>query len=190
MPSTKTSTYNIHTHMNIITNIKEFVFKQIQKRNTRSEAIYPDYSSISKVLILFESDVLERNVQLKQLVKEIQADGKTVTAWGYVPKKDIVSGVLRDYRVLGLKDVNFLEVPKEYEKQDIQNEHFDLLIDLNMNDLLPLRYLAMYANADFRAGKLEPQPYVHDFMIDVQGNDDPAYLFDQILAFLKKVKAG
>lgn len=173
--------------MNVAETIKEFVFKQVEKRHPRSEAFFSNYWNCKKVLILFESDFLERNLAIKQLIKEIAADGKTVTAWGYIDKPDITSAILRDYRVLGSKDCNLLEVPRDYERQDIRAEHFDLLIDLNVHNLLPLRYLTLFADADFRCGKLEPEPYVHDFMIDCGENDDPTYLLDQIITFLRGI---
>ena len=168
-------------------NIKEIIFKQVQKRHPR-QPHYQSYKSAKKILILFESDLLERNVQIKALIRQLQDDGKEVTAWGYVAKKQIESGVLRDYRVLGLNDFNFWGVPQEYERQDIARDHYDLLINLNVNNLLAIRYLSLYADADFRAGQETEEPYLNDFMINTMGDNNPAFLFDQIIHYLKQVE--
>ena len=93
--------------------LRERVFRRAQRNNLPSQVVFPSYANIRKVFILFESDVLERNSQIKQLVRELQSDGKTVTAWGFVDKKQVNSAILRDYRILGRQDVNLMGKPKE-----------------------------------------------------------------------------
>lgn len=175
--------------MNILTQIRELVFRQVAKRAAKREPVFPAYADVKRILILFESDYLERNLPIKEIIKELQADGKVVTAWGYLDKNNCQTAVLRDYRVISNKDCTFLLQPRDYERQDIAQEQYDLLIDLNIHNLLPLRYLALYANCTFRAGKAEQQPYVHDFMVDVKDNDDPCYLAYQILLYLKQINS-
>lgn len=170
--------------------VKEMAFRYNQKRVPKQEVIFPSYAKIKKVLILFESDFLERNSQLKQLVKEIQMDGKVVTAWGYSNKKQTTSAILRDYRVIGQKDFTWYDKPKDYEIQDLQNEHFDLLINLNVNNLRQLRYLSLYADADFRAGLMTEEPYESNFMVIVPEEErNIVYLFDQIMKYIRRINA-
>lgn len=173
--------------MKIIENIKELIFKQVQKRHPHTPR-YQSYRSAQRILILFESDLLERNMQIKALIRQLKDDGKDVTAWGYVAKKKVESAVLRDYRVLGMEDFTYWGLPKDYERADIARERFDILLDLNTNDLLPLRYLSVYAQADFKAGVEREEPYLSDFMINTQGDNNPAFLFDQILHYIKQVE--
>lgn len=190
---------------------RQIIFDYIFKRRPKRTPVYHSYRSARRILILFESDLLERNVQLKALVKQLKADGKDVTAWGFVPgKKAATSAILRDYRVLAEQDFTFWGWPQEGTKADISREEFDLLIDLNVSQLRPLRYLSIYANADFRCGMQTEAPYLSDFMIDLSGVEapeaapevaenktaaevvestiNPAYLFDQILHYLKLVE--
>jgi len=103
----------------------------------------------------------------------------------------VVSAILRDYRVLGTQDVNFLGKPKEHELKDLELEHFDLLISLNVNNIMPLRYLNLYANADFRVGMVTQEPYESDFMVAVPDDQrNLVYLFDQIMIYLRKINAA
>lgn len=171
--------------------LRERAFRHAQKKNGPHQAFFPNYKNIRKVFILFESDLLERNSQVKQLVKELQADGKTVTAWGFVDKKQITSAILRDYRVLGTQDINFLGKPKEHELKDLGMEHFDLLINLDVNRIMPIRYLSLYANADFRVGMVTDEPYENDFMVAVPEEErNLVYLFDQLMLYLRKINAA
>lgn len=175
----------------MLDNLRESAFRRAQKKHPQPQILFPSYANIKRVFILFESDVLERNSQIKQLVRELQADGKTITAWGFVDKKEVTSGILRDYRVLGRQDVNFLGKPKDHELQDLRNEHFDLLISLNVNNIMPLRYLSLYANADFRVGMVTDEPYENNFMVAVPDDKkDLVYLFDQIMIYLRKINAA
>lgn len=168
--------------------LKEFIYRQVQKRHPHA-ARYQSYRSAKRILLLFESEPIERNLQIKALIKQMQEDGKEVVAWGYVNKKQPESAVLRDYRVLAQQDFNIWGLPKEYERQDLTREHYDMLIDLNVNNLLPLRYLNLYANVDFRAGRQTDEPYLNDFMIDIKAEKNPAFLFDQIIHYLKQIES-
>ena len=171
--------------------LRERVFRRAQRNTLPSQVVFPSYANIRKVFILFESDVLERNSQIKQLVRELQSDGKTVTAWGFVDKKQVNSASLRDYRILGRQDVNLMGKPKDHELQDLRSEHFDLLISLNMNNIMPLRYLSLFADADFRVGMVTNEPYENNFMVAVPDDQkNLVYLFDQLMLYLRKINAA
>ena len=195
-------------------NIKESIFRYKCSRQQKQEprtAVYHSYRTIRRILLLFESDLLERNVQTKALIKQLQQDGKEVTAWGFVPGKKVAqSAILRDYRVLAQQDFTRWGWPQEQQIKDLQLEEYDLLIDLNVSQLLPLRYLALYARADFRCGMHTPAPCLADMQIDLAHADvpeaapeqaenktaaevvnsaiNPAYLFDQILHYLQTIE--
>lgn len=173
--------------MSIKDKIKEMIFRRVRKRHPHAPR-YQSYRSAKRVLILFESEQQEINVQTKALIKQLKEDGKEVTAWGFVPEKQApTSAILRDYRVLAAQDYNRWGLPQEQTQTDLSREHFDLLIDLNMKEYRELRYLNMLANVDFRAGKLTDEGLC-DFMIDVKDEDNPAFLFDQIVHYLKAVE--
>lgn len=173
--------------------------------------VYHSYRTVHRILLLFESDLLERNVQIKALIKQLQQDGKEVTAWGFVPGKKVAqSAILRDYRVLAQQDFTSWGWPQEQQIKDLQLEEYDLIIDLNVSQLLQLRYLSFYARADFRCGMLTSAPCLADFQIDLTHTNapeaapeqpenktaaevvnsaiNPAYLFDQILHYLQTIE--
>ena len=195
-------------------NIKEYIFRykyRSQMKKQPRTPVYHSYRTVRRILLLFESDLLERNVQTKALIKQLQQDGKEVTAWGFVPGKKVAqSAILRDYRVLAQQDFTRWGWPQEQQIKDLQLEEYDLLIDLNVSQLLPLRYLSLYARADFRCGMLTPAPCLADFQIDLTHTNvpeaapeqpenktaaevvnsaiNPAYLFDQILHYLQTIE--
>lgn len=167
--------------------IQAIIFRIVQKKHPRTPR-YHSYRSAKRILLLFESDMQERNVQVKTLVKQLQKDGKEVSAWGYVDKNTAESAVLRDYRVLSKQNFNIWGLPNEDIRQDISRERYDILIDMNINDILPLKYISLYAEADFRAGKQTEEPFRNDFMIQIGNESNPAFLFDQIIHYLKTIE--
>ena len=80
-------------------NISQYIFRRKASKLKR-ESKYHSFADTRTILILFESEYQERHTQVKQLIKELQKEGKEVTAWGYVDKKQAVTAVLRDFRVL------------------------------------------------------------------------------------------
>lgn len=173
--------------------IKEKVFNYYQKKQPTRTKHFRNYNDIRRILILFESDWLERHLQVKQLIREMQGDGKEVVAWGYVNKVDRQTPILRDFRVFGKKEINWFERPKTDVLTDFMREEFDVLIDLTIHPVLPLRYMALYAKADCKLGKAQPDlaKYLHDFMINLpEGQEDAAYLFDQIKHYLTTIQTA
>lgn len=174
-------------------NIRNLYFSYRLKKRPQRRVIYHNYDDIRSVLILFESDLLERHLQVRQLIKELQKEGREVTAWGYVDKKEALTPVLRDFRVLSNRELNLMNAPKKTILEELERMHFDLVIDLTIHpDILPLRYLLMTADADIKAGRGGyPQPYLHDLLIDMRPSEnDAAFLFDQIIKYLKIIRSA
>lgn len=173
--------------------IKERLFNYYQKRQPARTKKFRNFNDICKILILFESDWLERHLQVKQLIRELQEEGKDVVAWGYVNKADRQTPILRDFRVFGKKEINWFERPQSDVLTDFMRDEYDVLIDLTIHPVLPLRYMALYAKADCKIGKSQPdmQNYLHDLMISLpEEQEDAAYLFDQIKHYLQTIQTA
>lgn len=170
--------------------ISERIFNYYLHKQKKTQHCFPHWDAVTTVLLLFESDITEKNLQVKQLIKELQQQNKEVTAWGYVDSKNALSAILRDYRILSRRDTNLFDKPKDAHLKDLSRMHFDIVIDLSLHDLLPLRYLLMFANADFKAGRQTVEPYLADFMVATKEGDDPAFLFDQITYYLTNIQSN
>ena len=171
-------------------NLKEKIFNYHLRKHKHHHCAFPQWDKAKSILLLFESDITEKNLQIKQLVKELQQQGKDVTAWGYVDQKNALSAILRDYRILARRDTNLFDKPKEIHLRDLSHIHFDIVIDLSLKNILPLRYLMLLADADFKAGRQTEEPYLADFMVMTNEETDPAFLFDQILHYLQNIKSN
>ena len=175
--------------------IKQFIFNYLAGKLPARDTRFPHLDKPLKVMLIYESDQLERNDAIKTIRQDLLKRQMDVTMWGYVEKKEITSLVLPQSRILGVQDYNFLGKPRDYVLNDLQAEHYDLLIDLTTRPLLPLRYIAMYTQADFKAG-LNLGEGIHDMLLSLpdldteQAKPEASWLFDQIMRYLTTIKSN
>jgi len=178
--------------------IKEKIFEYLANRVPERDPRFPHLDKSLKVMIIYESDVLERNDSIKTIRQDLLRRQMDVTMWGFVEKKEVQTLILPQSRILGLGDYNLLGKPRDYVLTDLQAEHYDLLIDLTVRPLLPLRYIAMYTEADFKVG-LNLGEGIHDMLISLpdftpeQGEEasiEASWLFDQIMRYLTTIKSN
>lgn len=178
--------------------LKQYIFNYLEKKQSERECRFPHLDQPLKIMIIYESDVLERNDNIKSIRQDLLRRQMDVTMWGFVEKKEITTLILPQSRILGLNDYNFFGKPRDYVMTDLQAEHYDLLIDLTTRPLLPLRYIAMYTNADFKVG-LNLGEGIHDMLISLpdftpeQGDEaglEASWLYDQIMRYLTTIKSN
>lgn len=178
--------------------LKQKIFDYLRKKQPERECRFPHLDRPLKIMLIYESDVLERNDKIKTIRQDLLRRQMDVTMWGYVEKKEITTLILPQSRILGPMDYNWLGKPRDYVMTDLQAEHYDLFIDLTTRPLLPLRYLAMYVKADFKVG-LNLGEGIYDMMISLpdftpeQGEDasiEASWLFDQIMRYLTTIKSN
>lgn len=179
-------------------NLKQFIFEYLRKKQPERNPRFPHLDKPLKVLLIYESDVLERNDAIKTIRQDLLRRQMDVTMWGYVNKKEINTLILPQSRILGTPDYNFFGKPHSYVIADLQAEHFDLLIDLTTHPILALRYLAMYADADFKVG-LNLGEGLHDMLISLpdftpeQGEEaeiEASWLYHQLMSYLTTIKSN
>lgn len=178
--------------------LKSYIFDRTLRKQPERSARFPHLDQPLKIILLYESDVLERNDSIKTIRQELLRRQMDVTMWGFVEKKEIQTLILPQSRILGLNDYNIFGKPREDVLKDLQAEHYDLLIDLTTRPLLPLRYIAMFTIADFKAG-LHLGEGIHDMLISLpdftpeQGDEaeiEASWLFNQIMEYLTTIKSN
>ena len=184
--------------------INNYLFnKRAQKYldETPREHRFVNYNKAKTILILFESDYAEKNQAIHTIIDQIRKDGKKVTAWGFLNKKEIETAIFPDFRILHHKQTDFFHKPLDSYINELKFVEYDLLIDLSVNSIIPLEYLALYANASFKTGIRKTIIPVYDFVLDVdkvpasdessesvQTQVDETYLYNQIIFYLKKIQ--
>ncbi|MCQ2347832.1 MAG: hypothetical protein MJZ65_01435 [Paludibacteraceae bacterium] len=169
-------------------NIRQWIWNARCARQPRRTPAYKDYEHISSVLLLYESDWLERNTDVRTIVNQLRADGKQVTFWGYCDKNPVQSPNLQDSRMLGKAHTNLWLMPKTEVVQDLGKRKFDVLIDLSLQPVLPLQYVALYADAGCKIGAQE-NTALYDMVVRVAAEASQIDLFEQIKYYLQSIKS-
>ena len=87
--------------------LKQFIFDYLRKRMPERNPRFPHLDQPLKVMIVYESDLLERNDAIKSIRQDLLRRQMDVTMWGYVEKKVINTLILPQSRILGVGDYNF-----------------------------------------------------------------------------------
>jgi hypothetical protein len=165
---------------------------------------FVSYHKAKTILLLFESDYSEKNTNVHRIISQMQLDGKKVSAWGFIDKKEIVTAIYPDFRILHHKQTDFFHKPLESYINELQYSEFDLLIDLSVRSVIPLEYLAMYSIAAFKTGIRKTDIPMYDFVLDMENISkvtesteptelsespvDETYLYNQIIFYLKSIQ--
>ncbi|NLO71546.1 MAG: hypothetical protein GX102_11535 [Porphyromonadaceae bacterium] len=198
--------------------LNQYIFKRKAKKflqHSTREKRWVDYKSAKTILLLFESDYIEKNRFIRRIIDELNQDGKKVVAWGFLDKKITSTAILPTFRILDRSTIDWFECPKEYCLRELAEVEFDLLIDLTLKDILPLQYVCLYAKAGTKAGMSRSMDDIIDFKIIIPepdpdelttGNDenhiefkdlnetlfhtDQQFLYEQILHYIKNIQTS
>ncbi len=184
--------------------LNNYLFQKRAKKiisTLERERRFVNYNNAKTVLLLFESDFSEKNPEIRKIIYKLQQDGKKVSAWGFVDKKLVATSIMPDFRILNYKETNMFHVPENSFITELEEQKFDLLIDLTLKPLLPLQYVALYANALCKTGTRNTELQLYDFVLDIEKlmthkedaetyefQPDEAYLFQQIIFYLKSIQ--
>ena len=140
-----------------------------------------------KIGILYNlEDVPDYDV-VAEFVTKLQHEHKEVKAMGFVQNKNLVSRFLPklSYDFFSGTDLNWFYRPGKEKVRDFISKDFDLLIDLDMKDSLPLKYISGLSMSMCRIGRYsEGSLPCHDFMLDVNPSTPVTEFIRQITHYL------
>lgn len=171
-------------------------YKIVEQRERR----FVKYENARNILLLFESDEMEKNPDIRRIIQKLITDGKKVSAWGFVDKKMINTAILPDFKILNKKETDFLQKPHESFIRELENTNYDLMIDLTENEIIPLQYVALYANVGLKAGVKRINYELYDFLIDMETISsqteenlveiNAGFIYNQIIFYLKSIQTS
>lgn len=167
--------------------IQEYLFRRALRQHPRRDARFPNYEKIRSVLLVYQSDLLERNDDIKALRDILLQDGKEVTMVGYVEKKQAESLILPMSRILAWTDIAYTGCPNDAVLRDLRQNHYDLMIDLSTERMLPLLYVTLHADADFKAGLHHIDGICHFMIEKAEAGISATELFQYIHHYLKSI---
>jgi hypothetical protein len=147
-----------------------------------------NFNKIKTVGILFDASNPEDFELVKRYVIYLKEHTKKVKVIGFFSIKDIPSLTYSkiEYDFFSLKETNWMGKPTTHIIDNFINEEFDLLIDLNIHDHFPLKYIAALSKAGFKVGKYKEEinEDIYDMMIDSDNTQKLKYFLRQVDTYI------
>ena len=172
--------------------VKKYLKEEVRERR------FVNYSNAKTILVIVECDFSEQNLLIRYIMQQLVSDGKKVKAWGFVNKKETSSPILQDFRILHQANLGILKKPDKSILDELTLFKSDLLIDLTTSEVIPLKYIVLFANAACKTGLKKSGINLYDFIVDIKHekledneNDqivDANTLYNQIIFYLKSIQ--
>ncbi len=157
--------------------------------NQKRQTYFPDFKSIKSVLILFKSDEEEKNDYIRNIIDDLKKQGKKISVWGYLDKKEIEMPVMPDYRLFCNSDITFYSIPKPQLTTEFTHVEYDMVISMCKDDIFSLDYLFAQARSPFKVSKVKPYKGIADFMIQVDETAEHDFFYKQIMHYMNSIQS-
>jgi hypothetical protein len=181
--------------MSIIKKIKQLIANNYLKLELKDHARERklnkfSFNNVKTVGILFDATSAEDFELVKRYVLFLREHRKKVKVLGYFPSKrvpDMTYSKL-EYDFFSDKELNWFGKPSGMVMSNFMNEQYDLLMDLNINDHFPLKYISALSKASFKVGKFSEKDIdMYDMMIDSDNTKTLKYFLRQVDIYLTMI---
>jgi hypothetical protein len=172
--------------MKFIDKIKNRLAKYFLKRYSHSrkrQSSFFNFNDAKTFGILMEAKTIEDVELMKKYVAYLRDMRKKVKVLGFFSVKDTpqITYSRLEFEFFGIKDINWFKKPRPSCYAGFANQEFDILIDLNVNETIPLKYVSSASKARCKIGRYDAaDDKAYDLMIAL---DPPA----SVKNFLKEV---
>lgn len=163
-----------------------YYFRKEMKKINRTRKL-TNLRVAKKIGILYNLDTVTDYDLISEFVTQLQHDRKEVKALGFVVNKNLISRFLPklSYDFFSMNDVNWFYKPAKQKLIDFIKNDFDLLIDLDMKDSLPLKYISGLSMSMCRIGRYsEGSTSCYDIMLNIKSSTPVSEFIRQITHYL------
>ena len=140
----------------------------------------------SKIGIIFDATQLDIRQPVINFKKYLIDKGFRVKLLGFINEK--IESISFPFDYFSLKDVNFHYVPDGDNVRLFLSEHFDILMNLDLEDALPIHYIAAVANAGLKVGAPSPEHEHYDLMIETGTERNVDAFIHEVRKTLNKIQ--
>ena len=107
----------------------------------------------------------------------------------FCPLKEVPQNFLlrKNVKVFTKKELNWYGRPNQPIVEQFINEDFDILIDLSLQEIFPLRWVSTLSQAKFKVGTLGYFGNPNDLTISLKNEKSEEYLISQIKHYLNLI---
>jgi hypothetical protein len=162
--------------------------------STKRHLDYSNFSLVKKIGIVWDATNTEEFSALTRFIQKMHERNIEVSILGYFSGKNLPDQytALRYLTCIKRNELNFLFQPVSTEATAFISNRFDIVIDINFKNILPLQYISSLSNAAFKVGLFEPKtdnkPF--DLMMEIKQPVDIENYLNQIIQYLEMINSG
>ena len=123
----------------------------------KRKVFYTNIDLVKKIGIVWDASSVGDFVSLTKFHQKMSERNIEVKILGYYPGKNLPDQytAIRYLTCMRRDEINFFYLPVSPEAETFINSRFDILIDINFKNLLPLKYLSSLSKAALKVGLSE-----------------------------------
>ena len=168
------------------------VLRKRMERLTRKVS-YSRIDNVKKIGIIWDASEVSDFASLSGFYQKMSEKSIDVKILGYFPGKDLPDQytAIRYLSFIRREEVSFLYLPVSPESESFIKSRFDILIDINFKNLLPLKYITSMSDAALKVGLYEPEKDGHafDLMIEMKRPVNVDEYLNQVWHYLEMIRA-
>ncbi|NBC83614.1 MAG: hypothetical protein GVY19_09550 [Bacteroidetes bacterium] len=149
-------------------------YRQLKKLNALKKNMHEivNLEDARKIGVVFNATHSVNFDVIRQFVKKLTKQKKEISILGYVHSKKIIDHYLyrKGFDFFTRKDLNWHYKPKDEAINDFVKQSFDILINLSLEDYLPIQYVLVRSNARFKVSCYFENAQFADMFIDINKN--------------------
>ena len=180
--------------MEIFSEIRLKIGKAILKKKMAGmtrKVYFTNINQVKNIGIVWDASVIEDFAGLSRFYQKMHERNIEVIIQGFFPEKNLPDRytAIRYLTCLRKKEMNFFFQPVSSESNTFIRKRFDILIDVNFNNLFPLRYISSLSNAGLKVGLFEPKanetPF--DLMMEINKPVNIEHYLSQVIHYLEMI---
>lgn len=181
--------------MELIGNIRQKIGNALlskKKEKTKRKVSYFNIEKVKKIGIVWDATEVKDFASLSKFYLKMHERNVELKIFGYYPGKNLPDQytALRYLTCIKREELNFFYLPVSSEAESFINARFDILIDMNFKNLLPLKYISALSDAALKVGLYENgNGDMFDLMIEMKKPVNVESYLDQTLHYLEMIHA-
>lgn len=143
------------------------------------------FDSARSIGLLFDASSEKARKESLEFVRQLEKQGKKVTALGYFDSKQVADN--QPFDAFTVKETTWTGQPKSEKADAFAREKFDLLLTLNPDEQTPLEWLAASSQAAFKVGFATHRTNDFDVQLETPEGKGIRYFTEQLAVYLGKI---
>jgi Family of unknown function (DUF6913) len=153
---------------------------------------YSNFSQVRNIGIVWDASRTSEFVSLSRFQQKMHEKKIEVKVFGYFPGRNLPDQytAIRFLTCAKKDEINYFFHPVSAEASSFIMNPFDVLIDINFDRQVPLRYVTSLSNSRLKVGLLdqEPDDSPFDLMMELKKPVDLESYLSQIIHYLEIIK--